>query len=252
MENINNNISVCLATYNGEKYIKEQIDSILPELEQGDELLILDDCSNDNTVNLINSYLFDDRIKLILNRTNLGHVQTFNKLIYLAKNEYIFLSDQDDIWIEKRVFYLKNSLKKSEALLVSSNTIFIDSKGNIIEYTTDGVNSKYSNYYYKNIIDIFIGKENYYGCAMAFKKELKELILPIPHYVESHDLWIAMAANIMNSNLHYDNATLKRRVHGENASIVSRDLYLKLWSRVLFIRSMFHLIIRKLILWLIK
>ena len=80
MKYIKNNISVCLATYNGEKYIKEQIDSILPELKEGDELLILDDCSNDNTVNLINSYLFDVRIKLILNNTNLGHVQTFNKL----------------------------------------------------------------------------------------------------------------------------------------------------------------------------
>ena len=162
------------------------------------------------------------------------------------------MSDQDDIWMENSVFNLINSLQNSEALLVSSNTIFIDSKGNIIEYPTDGVNSKYSNHNYKNIIDIFIGKENYYGCTMAFKKELKELILPIPHYVESHDLWIAMAANIMNSNLHYDNTSLKRRVHGENASIVSRDIYLKLWSRVVFIRSMFHLIIRKLIIKLVK
>jgi hypothetical protein len=81
---------------------------------------------------------------------------------------------------------------------------------------------------------------------MAFKKDLKQLILPIPSYVESHDLWIAKAANLVKLNIHCDNITLSRRVHGNNASIIKRPLYKKLWARIIFTRSIFELVFRSL------
>lgn len=238
-------ISVCLASYNGGKFIELQLDSIIKQLDKDDEIIIVDDCSTDNTLKIIRS-INDKRIKIFLNEINKGHVFSFGRAIALATKDIIFMSDQDDVWIEDRATLMKNKLQNSSAMLVSSNSNFVDSKGDKIDFKVDGVDSKFSDKNLSNIIDIFKGKGNYYGCGMALKKELKELILPIPYYVESHDLWIAMAANMAKSNLHCNEATLNRRVHGSNASIVKRKLFLKLWSRLIFIRSILQLFFRKL------
>ncbi|RTZ07235.1 glycosyltransferase [Flavobacterium sp. GSP27] len=238
-------ISVCLASYNGAKFIELQLESIIKQLHHDDEIIIVDDCSSDNTLEIIMS-INDERVKIFLNEINRGHVFSFGRSISLATKDIIFMSDQDDIWIDGRVALMKSKLVNSDAMLVSTNSNFVDSKGGKIDFNIDGVDSKFSDKNLSNIIDILKGKENYYGCAMALKKELKALILPIPDYVESHDLWIATAANIIKSNLHCDEVTLNRRVHGANASIVKRKLYLKLWSRIIFLRSILQLFFRKL------
>jgi glycosyltransferase involved in cell wall biosynthesis len=215
-------------------------------LSVSDEVIILDDFSKDNTLDLVRNFE-DKRIKVFKNEINRGHVYSFGKAIELASNELIFMCDQDDIWLDRRLEFMKGSLLKSKALLISTNSNFIDSDGNIIDYSLDGVNSISSDKHFKNILDIFVGKTNYVGCAMAFKKELNKLILPIPSYVESHDLWIAMAANIIKANLHLDEQTLSRRIHGNNASIVKRKLLPKLWSRIVFLISVFQLYYRTLL-----
>ena len=91
-------ISVCIATYNGEKFIQKQIKSILSQISLNDEVIVVDDLSSDNTVKIIES-LNDKRIKIYLNNKNQREVYSFNRAIELAKNNFIFLSDQDDIWI---------------------------------------------------------------------------------------------------------------------------------------------------------
>lgn len=240
------NISVCLATYNGAKYIDLQLQSILKQLGSDDELILLDDRSKDNTLELVRA-IDDKRIKIFENEVNRGHVYSFGHVVGLASNDMIFMADQDDIWIDGRIELMKQALLKSNKLLVSTNSDFIDSNGNAIDFSLDGVSSEASEKHFRNIMDIFIGKTNYVGCAMAFRKELRDLILPMPSYVESHDLWIAMGANIIKSNLHLDEPTLYRRIHGENASIISRPLGPKLWSRVIFSISMIQLYYRSLL-----
>ncbi|MDP5200710.1 glycosyltransferase [Flavobacterium sp. DG2-3] len=237
------NISVCMASYNGAEFIEEQLRSILNQLDDTDELIIVDDCSKDDTIEKI-KIINDSRISVFKNETNKGHVFTFGRAISLTNNDIIFMSDQDDIWLEDRVYIMKKELTDNGSLLVSSNTNFINSRGEVLDYKMQGVKSQNSKKNLKNIIDIYLGKENYYGCAMAFKKELKQLILPIPSYVESHDLWIAKAANLINSNTHCDKITLSRRVHGNNASIIKRPFLIKLWARIIFTRSIFQLIYR--------
>lgn len=228
-------ISVCMACYNGEDYIKEQIGTILPQLEAEDELIIVDDGSKDQTELIIRSFS-DPRILYVKNKENMGVNRSFEKAIKLAKNEYIFMADQDDLWTEGRAGQMLEKMK-SGAMLVSGNSEAIDKQGNPCGYDLGVLYEKESEEYKKNILNIFTGKAYYYGCAMAFQKTLKPVILPFPEEIESHDLWIAMAANMMKSNAHLEKIVLKRRIHGKNASVVQRSLKEKLYSRWIFAKS---------------
>ncbi len=236
-------VTTVIATYNGEKYIAEQITTIIGQLEPQDEVVIIDDCSSDNTVNVIKA-LQDSRIKLFLNDHNRGITFSFNRGISLASNDIIFMSDQDDIWLKGRVASMVGKLLERECCVVSSNTEFMDVSGKPIVFQIDGVRENRSNNNLGNIFDIFIGRTNYYGCAMAFKKVLVALILPIPSFVESHDLWIALAGNLIGSNVHLNQKTLRRRIHCSNASNVQRGMFFKIRARGIFVISIVVLLFR--------
>jgi glycosyltransferase involved in cell wall biosynthesis len=237
-------VSVCLASYNGEKYICEQMESILSELSTFDEIIVVDDCSKDNTIQLIKEFN-DPRIKIFLNDHNRRHVYTFNRAISLATNDVIMLADQDDVWLHGRVSLLVNNLIDSGVFFISSNYDYIDASGNLIDQVNrHELLSRDSNRNLKNIMNIFLGRINYFGCAMAFRKELKSIILPVPSYIESHDLWIAMASNIAGSTLHINEKTLMRRLHQLNQTNPNRSLLLKIKSRIIFLMSILTLILR--------
>lgn len=236
-------VSVCMACYNGEKYIEAQIASILPQLNDKDELIIVDDHSSDRTAELIKG-MKDGRIRYVFNKKNAGVNKSFERAIGLAKNDYIFMADQDDVWTENRLELMLAKLKNH--LLVSGNSVAIDREGKEKEFDLGILQKETSKTYGKNILNIFTGKAYYYGCAMAFRRELTKVILPFPAYVESHDLWIAMAANLLKSNCHLEKIVLKRRIHGENASVVQRKLWKKLYSRIVFLRS--YVVLRRRIL----
>lgn len=232
-------ISVCMATYNGEKYIEEQLKSILPQIGINDEVIIVDDCSTDNTVNIIRE-INDTRIKLFQNDRNRKHVYTFAKAIEIAKNDLIFLSDQDDVWEKDRVEIFKAQFEKSDVLLISSNFSFLSK--NTYKKMNRPLKKNDSTKYFNNIIGILMGRRAYFGCAMSFRKELKDIILPIPQYVESHDIWIALAANLLKSNMHIEEITLSRRIHENNVSNPNRRFLEKLKTRFNFMfRAIFDI-----------
>jgi len=232
-------ISVCLATYNGAEYVWRQLTSILEQLDPGDEVIVVDDCSTDKTVEIVRG-LGDARILLQVNDCNRGEVYSFSRALSLARNDFIFLSDQDDIWIPGRAELITRRLGESGCWVVTSNFVWVDTDETPIEVPYDGVAAPRSTNHLLNITDIFIGKTNYFGCAMAIRREIIPLITPIPDFVESHDLWIALASNLFKSNLHISEATLLKRKHGKNATstLSSRSLPSKLWSRLIFALSL--------------
>ena len=232
-------ISVCMATYNGERYLPEQVASILAQMERNDELVVVDDASRDGTVAYLEG-LGDPRIRVHRNEANLGHVQSFAKVIGLARHPYILMADQDDVWIEGRARAMREVLASGVAL-VSTNSEFIDGEGRPIPPLHTGLSADDSQRHAANILRIFTGRGFYDGCAMGLRAELRDIVLPIPRYVESHDLWIAMAANAAGSNTHLEHATLRRRVHGNNASVVRRPLVRKLHSRAVFLLSLLQI-----------
>lgn len=240
-------ISVCIATYNGEKYILDQILTILDQFTDDDELIIVDDCSTDNTVKLLES-LNNLQIKIYQNEKNKGHVFSFSKAIALAKNDIIFLSDQDDIWVNGRVELMIKTLLNSGSLVVFSNYKIMNIEGKIEEFKKNVLKSNDSKRYFNNICGIFLGNREYYGCTMVFQKKITNLILPIPSFVKSHDLWIAFAANLISSIVHMDEITIIRRIHDKNVTITDRKVLPKIWSRRLYfplIAVLFYRIIKK-------
>jgi len=242
---MNVRVSVCMATYNGEKFISEQMNSILEQIGEQDEVIVVDDASTDCTYDLLLS-IEDQRIKLFKNENNTGVNRTFERAILLAKGDYIFLSDQDDIWIEGRLTDMLSRL--SSRSFVSSNFGFIDEYGNNLEFDEyKPLLEVDSNKFFLNIVGIFTGKRNYYGCAMAFDRSLVCLICPIPEYVESHDLWLAMAANLRGSVCHLEKKTLMRRIHGQNVSVISRPFWHKVRARFSFLRAISELKIRQIL-----
>lgn len=232
-----------MATYNGAEYIQEQLATILEQLGDADEVIVVDDASKDATLDVVRA-LSDARIRIVENECNLGHVASFSRALGLARHEVLIMADQDDIWLPQRVALMVAALAQPGVLALASNSEFMHQRGATMVYDCEGVTAASSSEYTANIWSIFTGRRRYYGCAMALRRDFCRVVLPIPAYVESHDLWIAMAGNLARANVHLDQATLIRRVHGNNASIVARSLVKKLWSRVIFAVSFVDLWLR--------
>ena len=236
---MNQKISVCMATYNGSTFIKSQIESILIQISNDDELVICDDSSTDNTVELIQSYK-DSRIKLFINDVNLGHVKNFEKAICLASGTIIALSDQDDIWYPDRLKLMKDKLIHDEQnILVVSNFDAVDCLLTLTPFrgVTQQPMSRIA-----RLIGIFIGKIPYFGCTFLMRKDLVALSTPFPHFVEAHDIWIGLIANTYGKTVHIEESTLKRRIHDNNLTPQKRrPILVALKSRlVLLLIYIFH------------
>ncbi len=205
-------ISVCMAAYNGAQFIEEQIRSILSELSDTDEVVIVEDCSTDATVSVVNA-ISDPRIRLISNDQNVGYVRSFERALQESTGDYVFLSDQDDIWVTGRVAQMKAALQ-DRMMVVSNCTHFGGQAG---RFHNIRVRSSDSQRHAANIMGILVGYRLHWGCAMALRAELLSFALPFPSYMrESHDQYLAMAGNVAGSIAYLDEDTILHRLHGDN------------------------------------
>ena len=198
--------SVCMATYNGEKFIKEQIESILSQIGIADELIITDDGSTDHTVDIVKSFK-DSRIKLFTGNQFKDPIKNFQFALEQSNGECIFLSDQDDVWLENKYDLMLSQLQKYD--LVISDSQIVDDELNLIHPSFfDYFKSKKG--LIKNII-----KSSYYGSCMAFKRRVLEAALPFPDTKEiGHDLWLGLVAELKYSVLFFKVPLIKYRRHG--------------------------------------
>ena len=215
-------VSVAMATYNGEKYLEQQIDSILSQLGNEDELIISDDHSSDQTLAMIEKYMKNDhRVKLFMNEES-GVTSNFENAIKRTQNELIFLSDQDDIWKPEKVKTVKDYYEKNPHIqMIMSDITVVDNQLNpTIESFYEFRGSRAG--VFKNII-----KNSYIGCAMSFKKELKTKILPIPRNVPMHDMWIGLVADMNKSALLIPEKLIYYRRHDATVTSVENTSTLK-------------------------
>lgn len=180
-------ISVCIATYNGERYIREQLLSILPQLTRNDEIVISDDGSSDDTLKIIKN-LYSPLIKIFYNNGVHGYTPNFENAIRHAKGDMLFICDQDDVWIPNKVEVCMELLKRYD--MVVSDATITDKDLTPIEqsfFASRGV--------YRSLLGN-VYKFGYLGCCMAFRRRVLEKALPFPEnrIFCTHDNWLFLVS----------------------------------------------------------
>ena len=203
-------ISVCMATYNGEKYIKQQLDSILPQIGADDEIVISDDGSTDGTIDIIHA-MKDDRIRVIEGPHKGSPVPNFEHVLSAANGDIIFTADQDDIWHPDKVSITLQYLQKADCVV--SDCRVVDSEENVISDSFFQVNHTKEGKWHNLLIH-----NGYLGCCMAFKKDLLEKALPFPPDTPQHDIWIGNVAAFKYSMVFIHEKLIDYRRHSGNAS----------------------------------
>jgi glycosyltransferase involved in cell wall biosynthesis len=228
-----------MATYNGEKYIGEQLDSILIQLSEDDEVVISDDSSTDRTVAIIKEFR-DARIVLFENQKFSSPVFNFENSLSYAKGDIIILSDQDDIWKADKIAVLTLYFNKFDLIL--SDAEVVDKYCNIIEDSFYSKNGSKKGLV-KNII-----KNSYLGCTMAFNRNILEKALPFPRDLPMHDWWIGLVGELYGETYFIKNKLISYRRHDNNASTTSEKSEYSFTRKVFFRLS----IIKNLILLKLK
>ncbi|MCF0179173.1 MAG: glycosyltransferase [Bacteroidales bacterium] len=189
-------ISVCMATYNGEKYLHQQVESILSQLSEEDEIIVSDDESSDSTLVVLQAFN-DKRIKVFTHKRKTENVywdyttRNFENALMHANGDYIFLSDQDDV-------FLPDKIRKMKSLLCNAYDLVIcDCKlcdGELKELGKTQFETDIT----KSYFDVFT-RFRMLGCCMAFRKELLDKALPFPKTKAGHDLWLFLMAKYYGS-----------------------------------------------------
>ena len=207
-------LSVCLASYNGEKYLQEQVNSILLQLTSEDELIISDDGSTDQTIEILKSYN-DSRIKIYSNHRSSGVNNNFQNALEHAKGDIIFLADQDDVWLPDKVKTCCEALRTCDCVV--HDAIVVD--GELQEISPSFFSDRHSgNGFIKNIY-----KNSYLGCCMAFRQEILDSCLPIPNTTAFfHDNWIGCIADLKYNLQFIPFKGILFRRHSDNTSCTAK------------------------------
>lgn len=216
-------ISIALSTYNGEKYILQLLDSIYHQTIKVDEILIIDDCSQDNTYTLIDSFIKDnkaDNCVLKRNKTNEGWKKNFYKLFCECTGDYIFPCDQDDIWAADKIEKMASILDEHEEIDVLTSNYEIFYESNSVEKRYDQTAKKMVNDG-RTIPSIFTERWPYVlrpGCTYGFRREFFESIKSYWDVGFPHDAILWRYAIVKGSLANYCYPTIRFRRHSDNAS----------------------------------
>jgi glycosyltransferase involved in cell wall biosynthesis len=235
-------ISVCMAAFQGEKFIAKQLRSILVQLSQKDEVIVVDDRSHDRTCEQVRS-LGDPRVRLIERAANQGVAKTFEQALACALGTIIFLSDQDDIWAPNKVETVLRAFDHHPHVrLVTTDATLIDHDGTPLGSSYYKWRGKFHSGFLSNLV-----RCKFLGCTMAFRSELLPLVLPFPsNFDVLHDLWIGMVNSVTKGGtLYLDEPLVQYRRH--SCSVTARKL-----SAVRRVRIRMHLLGAAAGCWLTK
>lgn len=236
-----------MATYNGSRFIRKQIGSILSQLSENDELIISDDNSTDDTREIICS-IGDNRVKLLIHnklppppllrksfifnkicRNNFAATANFENALSHATGDYIFLADHDDIWVSNKIEATISAFEQNPQIaLVISDLNVIDVNDEIVWKSSHNRHNRS----FLNQLKLC----QYFGCTMAIKKDLLSAALPFPVYTVSHDNWLGLLAEWNHSVYVINESLLLYRRHGTNITHnIKNPLWFKIWYRLYYV-----------------
>lgn len=205
-------ISVCVAAFNGEKYIEEQILSVLRNLDSQDEIIISDDGSSDRTRRIVDDLAEKDRRIRIIDGPRKGLIKNFENAIVHSKGDIIFLCDQDDVWKDNKVKTVLDIFENTDCTLVMHDACIVDSNLRISGCSFFEF-KKCKKGYWRNLI-----KNSYIGCCMAFKRSILDYAIPFPDNIPMHDQWIGLLSERVGKVEFCNEQLLLYRRHSNNAS----------------------------------
>ena len=232
-------ISVCIATYNGERYIRQQIESIVCQLNVDDEIIVSDDGSTDGTLDIVKG-IGDKRIKIIEGPGRKSPILNFECALKASKGDFIFLSDQDDVWKPDKVEIYMKWLKIYHCVVSDA------------EVTDNRLKPLYPSLY--DIMQVRQGriyntiwKNGYTGCCMAFRRNVLEASLPFPKNIPMHDIWIGNVAAYKYNVIFIPDRLIHFRRHENTISCNGKGSKFTIWQQMKFRLNIIKNIIRLLL-----
>ena len=237
-------VCVVMATYNGSKYIIEQLDSLRLQTLQPNTVCIIDDCSQDNTVEIIQKYISDYNLsswQLSVHKENKGYISTFWEAIFATNEKYIFLCDQDDIWYTDKIERMYEKMRKHpECLVLYSDFDLIYEKGGIIVVKPKIIGNKLNDVIQ---IPLLQGVQKFFpGCTYCVNREIiNNNFYPKYSFVkEGHDSFLYHIAALQNRLYFFPQITMKWRRHANNTSRRNSSDYNGQCRRKHFIRDEYY------------
>ncbi|WP_457745537.1 glycosyltransferase family 2 protein [Sulfurimonas sp.] len=228
MQKNNSCIDICMTTYNGEKYLIEQLNSILEQTYQNFRLLICDDKSTDRTLEILKDYKskFPNKIFYEVNEVNIGFVENFEKLLKKSTANYIALSDQDDIWhkekLEIQMNILQENENKDDPILVHSDLEMISGNNELLHTSF----FKYRKIFLpdSNNLSRLISHGGVMGNTILMNRTVVNLALPFPKKLKYHDYWLPIIAQLYGKRLTIEKSLILYRIHESNTSNSRKSL----------------------------
>jgi len=214
-------ISVCIATYNGEKYIKEQLNSILNQISENDEVIISDDHSTDDTIKIAKE-IGDDRIKIYYNPIEKGYAKNFENAIKKSIGDIIFLSDQDDVWLPQKIEILYNEMiiceitNPDKPIIVHHDVYIVDEN-----LKNSGIRFLKKKGKVSGLKDLLFGNPKVQGASSMFNRKLKEICFPLPVSVPLHDLYLSYICECFGIRKYISEPLMLYHQHANNQIGVS-------------------------------
>ncbi len=203
-------VSVILSTYNGSKYLREQLNSVINQSYKNLEIIAVDDDSKDDTISILHEYrAMDNRIKVFVNDKNLGYIKSFEKAMLLASGEFLALCDQDDVWYKDKISLLLANIE-NYPLIYCDSELTDENLQSLHKNLSDTKNLKT----YRNCL-VFATDNFLAGHAALITKKLFEISYPFPEWLP-HDYWLAFVATLHGGVKYYNAPLVKYRHHHSN------------------------------------